>query len=127
MHDVHSVMGRLPCRWAQVSTSRTGRRRPAAGPPGSGPRVQGTAFLATVGANCEVAAARRLVIICQEIYRNLVHDPAAPVLRPAETVPERTVITTEAGTIRDDHQPLTVGPPVGPAPGVSPSGGEPSQ
>jgi hypothetical protein len=51
-----------------------GRRRPAAGPPGSGPRVQGTALLATVGANCEVAAARRLVIICHEIYRNLVHE-----------------------------------------------------
>jgi hypothetical protein len=36
--------------------------------------VQGTAFLATVGANCEAAAARRLVIICHEIYRNLVHE-----------------------------------------------------
>jgi hypothetical protein len=30
--------------------------------------MQGTTFLATVGADCEVAAARRLVIICDEIF-----------------------------------------------------------
>lgn len=37
-----------------------------------------------------------LVIICDEIYRDLVYDPAAPILSPAEVAPERTVITTGA-------------------------------
>jgi aspartate aminotransferase len=49
---------------------------------------------ATVAALCEVAAAHGLVIICDEIYRDLVHDPAAPVMSPAQVAPERTVITT---------------------------------
>jgi len=51
---------------------------------------------ATVAAFCEVAAAHRLVIICDEIYRDLVHDPATPILSPAQAAPERTVITTGA-------------------------------
>ena len=51
---------------------------------------------ATVTALCEVAAAHRLVIISDEIYRDLVHDPATPVLSPAQAAPERTVITTGA-------------------------------
>ena len=51
---------------------------------------------ATVAALSEVAAARGLVIICDEIYRDLVHDGATPVLSPAEAAPERTVITTGA-------------------------------
>jgi aspartate aminotransferase len=51
---------------------------------------------ATVAAFCEVAAARGLVIICDEIYRDLIHHPATPVLSPAEAAPERTVITTGA-------------------------------
>jgi aspartate aminotransferase len=50
----------------------------------------------TVAAFCEVADACGLVIICDEIYRDLVHDPAAPILSPAEAAPERTVITTGA-------------------------------
>jgi aspartate aminotransferase len=49
---------------------------------------------ATVWAVCEVAAAHGLVIISDEIYRDLVHDPATPVLSPAQVAPERTVITT---------------------------------
>ena len=51
---------------------------------------------ATVTAVCEVAAAHGLVIISDEIYRDLIHDPATPVLSPAETAPEQTVITTGA-------------------------------
>jgi len=51
---------------------------------------------ATVAALCEVAAAYELVIICDEIYRDLVHDPATPLLSPAEAAPARTVITTGA-------------------------------
>ena len=49
---------------------------------------------ATVRALCEVAAAHGLVIISDEIYRDLVHDPATLVLSPAQVAPERTVITT---------------------------------
>jgi aspartate aminotransferase len=48
----------------------------------------------TVRAVCEVAEARGLIIICDEIYRDLIHDPAAVVLSPAEAAPQRTVITT---------------------------------
>ncbi len=43
---------------------------------------------------CEVAAEHDLVIISDEIYRDLVHDPAAPVPSPAAFAPERTVVTT---------------------------------
>ena len=43
-----------------------------------------------------VAAACGLAIISDEIYRDLVHDPATAVLSPAEAAPERTVITTGA-------------------------------
>jgi aspartate aminotransferase len=49
---------------------------------------------ATVRAFCAVAAAHELIIICDEIYRDLVHNIAEPVLSPAQVVPERTVITT---------------------------------
>ncbi|MFC0866049.1 pyridoxal phosphate-dependent aminotransferase [Sphaerimonospora cavernae] len=35
-----------------------------------------------------------LTIISDEIYRDLVHDPAATFLSPAEIAPERTVVTT---------------------------------
>jgi aspartate aminotransferase len=43
-----------------------------------------------------VAAAHELIIICDEIYRDLVHDTAASVLSPAQVAPERTVVTTAA-------------------------------
>jgi aspartate aminotransferase len=49
---------------------------------------------ATVRAFCAVAARLDLIIISDEIYRDLVHDPATPVLSPAEVAPERTVVTT---------------------------------
>jgi aspartate aminotransferase len=49
---------------------------------------------ATVAELCEVAARHDLLIISDEIYRDLVHDPAAPVTSPAELAPERTVVTT---------------------------------
>src|SRR5256884_9410664 len=49
---------------------------------------------ATVRAVCQVAAAHGLIIICDEIYRDLVHDEAAPILSPAQVAPQRTVVTT---------------------------------
>jgi aspartate aminotransferase len=49
---------------------------------------------ATISALCEVAAARQLIIICDEIYRDLIHETATPMLSPAEAAPHRTVVTT---------------------------------
>jgi len=49
---------------------------------------------ATVQAFCEVAEDHDLIIISDEIYRDLVHDPATPVLSPAAVAPHRTVVTT---------------------------------
>ena len=48
----------------------------------------------TIGGLCEVAARHDLIIISDEIYRDLVHDPTAPFISPAEIAPERTVVTT---------------------------------
>ena len=42
---------------------------------------------------CEVADAAGLLIVCDEIYRDLAHDPGAFV-SPAEVLPERTFVTT---------------------------------
>ncbi|MGH3277246.1 MAG: pyridoxal phosphate-dependent aminotransferase, partial [Streptosporangiaceae bacterium] len=47
-----------------------------------------------VRALCAVAVAHDLIIISDEIYRDLVHDPGAPFLSPAAVAPERTVVTT---------------------------------
>jgi aspartate aminotransferase len=49
---------------------------------------------ATVRAVCEVAERHDLLIISDEIYRDLVHDDTTPYLSPAEVAPERTVVTT---------------------------------
>ena len=49
---------------------------------------------ATLRALCQVAAAHRLIIISDEIYRDLVHDEAAPILSPAQVAPQQTVVTT---------------------------------
>jgi aspartate aminotransferase len=49
---------------------------------------------ATIRALCQVAAAHRLIIISDEIYRDLVHDEAAPILSPAQVAPQHTVVTT---------------------------------
>jgi aspartate aminotransferase len=49
---------------------------------------------ATVRAFCDVAAEHNLIIISDEIYRDLIHDPGAAVLSPAAVAPQRTVVTT---------------------------------
>jgi len=43
---------------------------------------------------CAVAENEDLLVISDEIYRDLVHDPATPVLGPAEVIPHRTVVLT---------------------------------
>jgi aspartate aminotransferase len=48
----------------------------------------------TIRALCDVAAAHQLIIICDEIYRDLIHETATPVLSPAQVAPQRTVVTT---------------------------------
>jgi aspartate aminotransferase len=48
----------------------------------------------TVRALCEVAVEHDLAIISDEIYRDLVHHPAAPFTSPAAIAPERTIVTT---------------------------------
>ncbi len=49
---------------------------------------------ATVTALCELAERHDLLIISDEIYRDLVHDPGLPFLSPAALAPDRTVITS---------------------------------
>jgi aspartate aminotransferase len=43
---------------------------------------------------CAVAERHDLIIISDEIYRDLVHDPGTEFLSPASIAPERTVVTT---------------------------------
>ncbi|WP_067962762.1 pyridoxal phosphate-dependent aminotransferase [Nocardiopsis trehalosi] len=52
------------------------------------------AGVGTVRRLAEVARDLDLVIISDEIYRDLVHDPGTAVHSPAEFAPERTVVTT---------------------------------
>ncbi|CAM4376787.1 pyridoxal phosphate-dependent aminotransferase [Nocardia ninae] len=48
-----------------------------------------------VRAVCAVAEAEDLLVVSDEIYRDVVHDPVAtPVLSPAEVIPDRVVITS---------------------------------
>jgi aspartate aminotransferase len=49
---------------------------------------------AAVRALCAVAEQHDLIIVSDEIYRDLVHDDATPFLSPAAVAPERTVVTT---------------------------------
>ncbi|TDQ01476.1 pyridoxal phosphate-dependent aminotransferase [Labedaea rhizosphaerae] len=49
---------------------------------------------AVITALCEVAERHDLLVVSDEIYRDLVHDPATPFLSPADLVPHRTVVTT---------------------------------
>jgi aspartate aminotransferase len=49
---------------------------------------------ATVRQLADVATEHDLVIISDEIYRDLVHDPRAAFVSPAQLAPERTVVTT---------------------------------
>lgn len=43
---------------------------------------------------CAIAEEEDLLIISDEIYRDVVHDPMLPFLSPAEVSPERTVVVT---------------------------------
>lgn len=52
------------------------------------------ATASTVRGVCEVAERHDLLVISDEIYRDLVHDAETPFLSPAEVVPGRTVVTT---------------------------------
>ena len=47
-----------------------------------------------VRALCAVAERHGLIIMSDEIYRDLVHDPDLPFLSPAVVAPDRTVVTT---------------------------------
>lgn len=47
-----------------------------------------------IRAVCEIARAEDLTVVSDEIYRDLLHDPGAAFLSPAEVAPERTVVTT---------------------------------
>jgi aspartate aminotransferase len=49
---------------------------------------------AAVQALAAVAGRHDLIIISDEIYRDLVHDPGATFLSPAAVAPDRTVVTT---------------------------------
>ncbi|MER5720047.1 aminotransferase class I/II-fold pyridoxal phosphate-dependent enzyme [Streptomyces sp. NPDC002132] len=42
---------------------------------------------------CAAAAELDLVIVSDEIYRDIIHDPATPFLSPAEVAPDRTIVT----------------------------------
>jgi aspartate aminotransferase len=48
----------------------------------------------SIRALCAVAERHDLLIISDEIYRDLIHDPDAPVLSPAQVAPHRTIVTT---------------------------------
>jgi aspartate aminotransferase len=52
------------------------------------------AAAAAVRGLCAVAQTHDLIIISDEIYRDLVHDPDAPFPSPAVISPERTIVTT---------------------------------
>jgi len=52
------------------------------------------ASTASVRGLCEVAERHNLIVISDEIYRDLVHDPGRPFLSPAQVAPHRTVVTT---------------------------------
>lgn len=43
---------------------------------------------------CALAEAEDLLIVSDEIYRDVVHDPSTPFLSPAEVLPEHTIVTT---------------------------------
>ena len=43
---------------------------------------------------CAIAERHDLIVISDEIYRDLVHDPDTPVLSPAQVAAHRTVVTT---------------------------------
>jgi aspartate aminotransferase len=48
----------------------------------------------TVRRVCQVAASEGLVVLSDEIYRDIRHDPALPYLSAAEVLPDRTIVVT---------------------------------
>jgi aspartate aminotransferase len=48
----------------------------------------------TVKALCNVADEHGILVISDEIYRDLLHPPAAPLLSPAEVLPDSVVVTS---------------------------------
>ncbi len=44
---------------------------------------------------CEVAEGADLLVLCDETFRDLPHDPSAVLLSPAEIVPDRTVVLAD--------------------------------
>ncbi|MEV1167998.1 pyridoxal phosphate-dependent aminotransferase [Nonomuraea sp. NPDC049784] len=48
----------------------------------------------TIGRLVEIARELDLMIISDEIYRDIIHDPDVPYTSPADLAPERTIITT---------------------------------
>ncbi len=52
----------------------------------------------TIRELCQVAAEHDLIIVSDEIYRDLVHDPAAPFTSPACYAPDRTIVTPALST-----------------------------
>ncbi|MFC5180742.1 pyridoxal phosphate-dependent aminotransferase [Actinomadura harenae] len=48
----------------------------------------------TVRAVCAIAEDEDLIVVSDEIYRDIIHDPGTELLSPAEIVPHRTVVTT---------------------------------
>ncbi len=48
----------------------------------------------TIRALCQVADEHGLIVISDEIYRDLVHDAATPFTSPAAIAPDRTIVTT---------------------------------
>ncbi|MFC5184524.1 pyridoxal phosphate-dependent aminotransferase [Actinomadura harenae] len=47
-----------------------------------------------VRAVCAIAEEEDLIVVSDEIYRDIIHDPGTELLSPAEIVPHRTVVTT---------------------------------
>ena len=47
-----------------------------------------------VRAICAIAEEEDLLVVSDEIYRDLLHDPRTPLLSPAEVAPGRTIVTT---------------------------------
>lgn len=48
----------------------------------------------TIRRLCEIAESHEILVISDEIYRDLVHDPSRPFLSPVELVPDGVVVTS---------------------------------
>ncbi|MEV6771976.1 aminotransferase class I/II-fold pyridoxal phosphate-dependent enzyme [Nocardia sp. NPDC051030] len=47
-----------------------------------------------IGELCEIAAAEDLIVLSDEIYRDILHVPGADLVSPAELIPDRTIVLT---------------------------------